>query len=250
MDRQGADGRRVCSTRVESVTDVGGLVREIRLRGPALAGWRCPPGAHVVVHVPTDAGPVRRVYSVWHGDPRSALVCLRLAVHAAGGPGTAWAQHAAPGDAVDVEPPRSKIGLAVGAAYHVFVGDETGAVPLLAMSAAVHRSVGPAAVPVIGVLETPTAASEMPGVPGVPPLPWVHRGRASAVTSPVLVRALRELRLPPGVGAAYLAGEAGTCRLLARHLVETRGWPRSAVKVQPQWAPGKPGFGAGPQRRP
>jgi len=231
------------------VTDVGERMQEIRLRGPALATWGCAPGAHVVVHVPTDARPVRRVYSVWQCDPQHALLCLRLVVHPGTGPGSTWAQHAAPGDPVDVEPPRSKISIDVDAAYHLFVGDETGAVPLLAMSAAIHRLAGHATVPVLGVLETATAATEMPGAPGVPPLPWAHRGRASAVASPVLVRALRELRLPPGIGTAYLAGEASTCRMLARHLIESRGWPRRAVQVQPQWAPGQPGFGAGPTTR-
>jgi hypothetical protein len=30
-----------------------------------------------------------------------------------------------------------------------------------------------------------------------------------------------------------------------RHLVEQRGWSRWSVHVQPQWAAGRPGFGAG-----
>lgn len=49
----------------------------------------------------------------------------------------------------------------------------------------------------------------------------------------------------PGV-----AGESSTCRLIARHLIEERGLARGSVKVQQQWAPGRPGFGAGPEKPP
>jgi NADPH-dependent ferric siderophore reductase len=78
----------------------------------------------------------------------------------------------------------------------------------------------------------------------VPPLPWVHRDGAPAVASRVLLRAVQALEMP-GAGAAYVAGESDTCRLVQRHLIEQRGWPRRAVHVQPQWAVGRPGFGAG-----
>jgi NADPH-dependent ferric siderophore reductase len=61
----------------------------------------------------------------------------------------------------------------------------------------------------------------------------------------VLLRAVQDLDLPAGPGAAYLAGESDTCRLIQRHLVEQRGWNRHVVRVQQQWAANRPGFGAG-----
>jgi NADPH-dependent ferric siderophore reductase len=70
-------------------------------------------------------------------------------------------------------------------------------------------------------------------------------GRAPAIASRILLRATQDLQLPAGAGAAYVAGESDTCRLVQRHLVEQRGWPRRSVHVQPQWAAGRPGFGAG-----
>jgi hypothetical protein len=96
------------------------------------------------------------------------------------------------------------------------------------------------------VFEASGPGGEVPGMPGTDPPQWVYRGTASPVGSRVLLAAVRHLSLPPGHGTAYLAGESSTCRLLARHLIEERGWPRRSVKVQQQWAPDRPGFGAGP----
>jgi NADPH-dependent ferric siderophore reductase len=220
---------------VHSVTDVTPHLRQIELAGPDLSGRA---GSHLVVHVPAGAGTVRRVYSIWRHSPAS--ITLRVVLHDAGGPGCTWARTATPGDRITVEPPRTKITLAERAAFHLFVGDETGAVPLLAMRAALPRD-----AVVHGVFEAADPGGEVPGTDGIPPLPWVHRGKSSAVASRVLLRAVQELSLPAGAGAAYIAGESDTCRLVQRHLVEQRGWSRHAIRVQQQWAPGRPGFGAG-----
>lgn len=209
-------------------------MREITLTGPDLPRLRIRPGAHLVVRLPQ----ARRVYSVWRHSPREASLTLRVLLHDAGGPGCVWAREIAVGDRVTVEQPRSKITLDETAAFHLFVGDETGAVPLLAM----RRG---ATSPVLGVFEAAGPQDEVPGFPGLSALPWVHRGGASAVASRVLLRAVQELSLPAGRGAAYVAGESDTCRLIQRHLVEQRGMSRRAVHLQPQWSPGRPGFGAG-----
>jgi len=230
-------------TRVRSVADVAAGLREIELTGPEVARLRSRPGAHLVVRVPAGDGYARRVYSIWTHDPRTSALTIRVALHDADGPGCRWARGVVPGERVTVEPPRSKITIDETASFHVFAGDETGAVPLLAMRAALHRNAAPPSV--FGVFEAATAAGEMPGPAGVPPLPWVHRGHAPATASRVLLRAVQGLELPAGTGAAYVAGESDTCRLIQRHLVEQRGWPRRAVHVQPQWVAGRPGFGAG-----
>jgi NADPH-dependent ferric siderophore reductase len=246
MSVQARGHRTQLATRVRSVADVTDHMREIELLGPGLPRLRCRPGAHLVVRVPTADGYARRVYSVWAFDPQLARLVIRVAIHSGDAPGCVWARTVRAGDLVTVEPPRSKITIDPAAAFHVFAGDETGAVPLLAMRAALHRaSGGQPPAPVFGVFETAGPGDEMPGADGVPGLPWVHRGRASAVASTVLLRAVQDLELPRGTGVAYVAGESGTCRLLQRHLVEQRGWARRAVLVQQQWAPRRPGFGAG-----
>jgi NADPH-dependent ferric siderophore reductase len=211
-------------------------MREIELVGPELPRLRPRPGAHTVVHVPVEDA--RRVYSIWRHRPATSSMTIRVAVHDAGGPGCVWARAVRPDDRITIEPPRSKITLAEAATFHLFVGDETGAVPLGAMMSAVRGG-----APVFGVFESVDAEDE---VPGLGPLPWVHRGPASAVGSRVLLRAVQELELPPPWGGvAYVAGESDTCRLIQRHLIEQRGWPRRSVLTQPQWKAGRAGFGAG-----
>lgn len=233
-------------TRVRSVTEVTDHMRQLELAGPDLRHLRIRPGAHVVVQVPAGGGHARRVYSIWTHDPREAALTIRVATHHGTGPGCAWARGVVPGDRVTVEAPRSKITVDETAAFHLFVGEETAAVPLLAMRAALHRSArGGTARPAFGVFEASGPGDEVPGAEGVPALPWVHRGSSPAVASRVLLRAVQELELPARAGTAYVAGESDTCRLVQRHLVEQRGWPRRAVRMQPQWAAGRPGFGAG-----
>ncbi|WP_433041652.1 siderophore-interacting protein [Dactylosporangium sp. CS-033363] len=229
--------RRHFLTRVEGVHDVAAGMRQVDLVGPEVPRLRFRPGAHVVVRVPSDTGEARRVYSIWSHEPRHSRLSLRIALHDAGGPGCVWARETRANDRVTLEAPRSKITLDETAAFHLFAGDETGAVPLLAMRAAL-----PKAATVVGVFEAAGAAQEMPAEE---PLPWVHRGRASAVGSRVLLRAVKDLELPPGKGAAYIAGESDTCRLLQRLLIEGRGFLRRSIHSQPQWTPGRPGFGAG-----
>nr|WP_269329801.1 siderophore-interacting protein [Kineosporia babensis] len=216
-------------------------MRQIELVGPGLRSLRVRPGAHLVVRVPTGQGEARRVYSIWTFRPREAALTIRVAIHDADGPGCVWARSVVPGDRITVEPPRSKITLDETATSHLFIGEETGAVPLLAMRAALHPRVS-----VHGVFEAAGPGHEVPGADGVPGLPWVHRGNAKAVGSRVLLRAVQELALPsPAGAAAYVAGESDTCRLIQRHLIEQRGLSRRAVRIQPQWSLGRAGFGAG-----
>jgi NADPH-dependent ferric siderophore reductase len=198
------------------------------------------PGSRQSGNGQTTKSVVRRVYSIWSLEPVRSRLTLRVAVHAGDAPGCVWARTAREGDRITLEEPRSKITIDAAARFHLFVGDETGAVPLLAMRAALDR-----VAPAYGVFEAPDEASEVPGKVDVPGIKWVHRGQKPAVASRVLLQALRDMTLPSGHGVAYVAGESATTRLLQRHLVEQRGWPRRAVLAQPQWAPDRPGFGAG-----
>jgi len=228
---------RLIDVRIDQYGAITPGMWELRLRGPALAHVRARPGAHVPVEIPVeDAAPVLRTYSVWARDPASAALTLRVAGHRPGGPGSRWAATAMVGQRLRIGLPRNKISLEPGAPYHVFAGEETGAVPLLAMLAAL-----PAGARAFGVLETVDTAHEL-SIPEGADLRWVHRGAASAVNSPVLLRAIRRLELPATPGVAYLAGESATCRAVARHLVTERGWPRRAVRSQAHWTPGQRGL--------
>lgn len=132
-------------------------MREIRLRGPALAMVGSKPGAHLAVEIPAAGGePVLRTYSVWSHTPSNASLTLRVALHDPGGPGSAWASTVATGDRLRLGTPSNRIALDPSAPYHVFVGEETGAVPLLTMLAAL-----PASADALGVLETTGPDAEL-----------------------------------------------------------------------------------------
>ncbi|MER5307681.1 siderophore-interacting protein [Streptomyces sp. NPDC002773] len=199
---------------------------------------RSKPGAHLPLEVPdADGVPRLRTYSVWAHDPSRATLTLRIALHRPGGPGSRWAGSVAAGDRTRVGTPRNRITLDPKARHHVFIGEETGAVPLLTMLAAL-----PAGAAAHGVLETTGPEGEFSAPYGPRGIPWVHRGRASAVGSRVLLEAVRRLELPPGPGVAYVAGEATTCRAVVRHLCGVRAWPRYAVRTQVHWAADRTGI--------
>jgi NADPH-dependent ferric siderophore reductase len=213
-------------------------MREIRLCGPALAMLPSKPGAHLPVEIPVAGQRSElRTYSVWSHTPADASLTLRVALHHPGGPGSRWASTVSTGERLRVGVPRNHITLEPTAPYHLFVGEETGAVPLLTMLAAL-----PASAETHGVLETTESDAELSPPVGARTLHWVYRGRASAADSLVLLQAVRRLTLPPGPGIAYVAGESGTCRAVLRHLLSERGWPRRAVRLQSHWTPGKCGL--------
>ncbi|MFD5492515.1 siderophore-interacting protein [Streptomyces sp. NPDC127091] len=244
MSRRGTGQRhrfqdtRMVDVKVAEVRGVTPHLRELTLVGPALTVLRSKPGAHLPVEVPDEAGvPQLRTYSVWAADPSRARLTLRVALHRPGGPGSRWADSVEAGTRTRVGAPRNRISLDPKARYHVFVGEETGAVPLLTMLAAL-----PAEAEAHGVLETTGPEEEFSAPYGARSLPWVHRGRGSAVASCLLLDAVRRLELPPQAGIAYVAGEATTCRAVVRHLCGERAWPRYAVRTQVHWATGRSGL--------
>jgi NADPH-dependent ferric siderophore reductase len=228
---------RLADVRIDRHVAVTPSMWEIRLRGPAFRMVSARPGAHVPVEVPLENGDtVLRTYSVWAHDPTTSSLTLRVVDHRPGGPGSRWAAGASVGQRLRIGLPRNRIALDPAAPYHVFVGDETAAVPLLTMLAAL-----PQAAQAFGVLETADSDNEL-SIPDGRAIGWAHRGAASAVNSPVLVRAVRRLELPERPGVAYVAGESATCRAVARYLVGTRGWHRRAVRTQVHWTPGRSGL--------
>ncbi len=214
----------------------------IRLGGPALHGLNCLPGQHIRVATgSTDTGgPLARMgelrtYSVWHADPAAGELHLCVLDHG-DGPGARWARTARPGLQVRFRGPEGSFTLRDDAPYHLFAGEETAAVAFGAMLRAV-----PEGVPVYGAIETATAADRLP-LPRATELTHPLRGTASAARSETLLRAVRDLDLPPTPGIAYIAGEARTIQLVTKHLTQDRQWPRRAIRTKPFWTPGKRGM--------
>jgi NADPH-dependent ferric siderophore reductase len=245
---RGLFSRLFLSATVAQVEQVTPHMRRIRLAGPDLADLAPRPGQQVRVNVgdqlswqavrggPSRLRDGRRTYSVWSYDP-TGLLDLCVLGHDGGGPGTRWAAAVRPGTQVRLSKPEGRFVLREDAPYHLFAGEETAAVALIAMARAL-----PATATVHGVLETDTAADELPQQGAHHLFPFVHRSGRPAADSDVLVDAVRALTLPGKPGVAYLAGEARTCQRIRAHLVRERGWPRRSVLVKPFWTPGRRGM--------
>lgn len=258
--------RVLLRARVDNVDPLARRTRRIVLAGPALAGLTWTPGQNVTLF-PRDPtrldswrqGPrdIKRSYSVWEYHPAGRLA---LAVYDHGGdsPGAAWARGVAPGDEAIITKPDGHLVARADASFHLFVGDDTAAVPF----GAILRGL-PASAQVRGVFECDDPADALP-LPRAGDLAWSYRHGAPAAGSPLLPTALADLDLPDprdpatstsidigsgsgsdgrtGRPVAYVAGEARTCQAVRRHLVSERGWERRQVIVQPFWTPGKRGM--------
>ncbi|MFB9320155.1 siderophore-interacting protein [Cryptosporangium minutisporangium] len=211
--------RVLTSAEVVAVTPIGGSAREVTLTAPEFGAWRCTAGQSVRLSV--GNGLSLRTYSIWTHS--GATLVLRGFSHA-DGPGSRWMAAAEPGVRVALTSPRGVFGLDPAAPWHLFIGDQTGAVPLLAMRAAL-----PGSARVHGAL---VAADRIP--PLGADLPWCLDGR--------LLDAVRSLDLPDEPGAAYVAGEQKACLAVRQYLRDERGWPRRSVRVSAHWTPGKRGM--------
>lgn len=228
---------------VTDVEDATSTIRRVRLVAEEPLTQPYTPGQHVRIQIndplslrgllrPADT---LRTYTIWDYEPRERAIELRVHLYGGDGIGLRWAETVRPGDPVTFWGPQGDFATR-DADFHLFAGDETGTCAFGPMI----RGLGEGAR-VYGVLESDRPGDELP-MPGGHDLRRVHRDGASAVASPALLAGLAELELPGNNGAAYVAGEARTCRLVRNFLVRERNWPRKSIRVKPFWAPGKRGL--------
>jgi NADPH-dependent ferric siderophore reductase len=231
---------------VERVEQVTRRMRRVTLTGGALTGLRWAPGQQVRVlfkdptHLrfwlsPRELWDWSRTYSLWDYDADAGRYELMVLDHGGDGPGARWIRDIGVGAPVIVGPPEGKFLARAVSPYHLFVGEETAAVCFGAMARALSGQ------RVIGALQGDTPEDHIE-LPGGGEFVRVERGEANASPSAVLVEAVRALTLPDGIGTAYLAGEAKTIQAVRRHLIDERGWTRSAIVTKPFWTPGKRGL--------
>ena len=173
-----------------------------------------------------DTEPVRRDYTPRHFDARTGELTLEFALHG-DGPAAQWAAQAAPGQRATIAGPRGSFIIPVDYDWHLLVGDDT-AIPAIAR----RLEELPATAQAIVLLQMPDVAD--------------RRSFKSAAAHSVrwvsdtveLLDAARALRLPPGEGYAWCAGEAGAIAALRKILVNEKGHDRHAIRAAAYWKQG------------
>jgi NADPH-dependent ferric siderophore reductase len=218
------------------------------LTAPGLEGLRYGAGQDLMFRVPRADGQVtNRRYTIRSFNAARATVTVDVSLHGAG-PGTDWIRAASAGERIDAIGPRGKITPRLNAAWHLFIGDETGMPGALAMMEALPSG---SAVTALFEVDTPADEQEPETRQGQPvQLRFAHRlGHSVPGDASLLEEALAEIALPAGPGHAYVAAEAGVVRRIQRTLAE-RGVPPEQISAKAYWRRGLPNAEHGEPTRP
>jgi NADPH-dependent ferric siderophore reductase len=176
-----------------------------------------------------------RDYTPRSFDPATGTLTIDLFVHG-DGPGSGWADAAAPGDVLGVAGPRGSAVLEAAFDWYLLVGDES-ALPTIAR----RLEDLPAGAPAVVVV---SAADERDrGYPGLEaPGRTVRWATAQGGDPEPLLAALRDVDRPQGRGFAWAAGEATVLRDVRRWLLDEAGFDRDRVDVNGHWRRGTTDF--------
>ncbi|MFE7429245.1 siderophore-interacting protein [Streptomyces sp. NPDC057545] len=177
--------------------------------------------------IPEPERPLMRSFTVRGYDRASGVMTVDFVLHGDDGPAARWGRGARPGEVLGMVGPSAAYARPLPAAdWLLLAGDET-ALPAIGT---LLESLPAGSRAVVYAEVADAAEHRMLHSPGEVSVHWVDRDRGGA-----LVDAVRAAELPPGPGAAWLAGEAGAVRALRRHLVGERGLPRNAVEFSGYW---------------
>lgn len=224
---------------------LGTCWRALRIHCPDMGRLHYTPGQHVRIEIRDPFslyGIVRpvetmRTYTVWDWDRQALTFELRAHLYRDGGDGIGlnWMREVRRGDRVRFWGPQGDF-LLGSARRHLFIGEETASVAFAPMARAVGA--GGEAIAIVEA-EGPDDASPLTAAHGE--VRRVYRQGASPVASTCLLQAVASAGIAARDTLAYIAGEAGTCQMLRRHLI-AEGWEPGQIRVKPFWAPGKRGL--------
>ncbi len=183
---------------------------------------------HVKFMFADDSGEmIRRDYTPRHFDQARRELTIEFAIHGHG-QASEWSRQAAIGKEAVVGGPRGSMIVPMDYEWHLLAGDAT-ALP------AIHRRLdelppGTRAI-VIGQLADAADRRRFENSAAQVDLQWVS-------TPDELVAAVRALRLPPGEGYAWGAGEARAMAALREVLLVDKAHPREATRVAAYWKHG------------
>jgi NADPH-dependent ferric siderophore reductase len=219
-------------------------MQAIALTAPELDGFAYLPGQDVMLLVAADGNkPVRRRYTIRSLDEAKLELTLNIVRHGQG-PGERWLKAAKPTDTIEGIGPRGKISPSATADWHLFIGDESAMPAILAMT----ESLPPEARATL-VIEVPDPQDEQePDAVASTRVTWLHRLGCPAGDPGLLTAEAREVELPPGVGHAYLFGEASVV-LALREVLESRGLRPDQMSPKAYWGRGRANAGHGEPAR-
>lgn len=167
-----------------------------------------------------------RNYSVRHRD--GALLTLDIALHRQG-PGSSWAETAAPGHRVVLDHARAWYRPPADTRWQLVVTDLSG----LPAAARIIEEM-PTGGAAIVIAEVPAAddLDYLPRRDGISVLPLIGTGNGTCPSA--LAAAVRDISMPAGPGYCWFAGEAAESRAVRKDL-RARGWHRDRYDITGYW---------------
>jgi NADPH-dependent ferric siderophore reductase len=173
-----------------------------------------------------DGEIVRRDYTPRRFDRARRELTIEFALHGHGH-ASEWARQVVPGQPATIGGPRGSMIIPMDHDWHLLAGDAT-ALP------AIHRrleELAPRSRAIVVVQASDPADRRALTSAAQLDLQWVHDADELAVV-------VRDLRLPPGDGFVWAAGEASAMARLRRILLDEKGHPHQAMRVAAYWKRG------------
>jgi NADPH-dependent ferric siderophore reductase len=221
------------SLTVESVRQLSPRMLRVTLRGDELEGfWSPSPDDHMKVFFPTPNGESEgRDYTPRHFDADAGVLTVDFALHR-GGLGAEWAQHAKPGDPVQIGGPRGSKVISAPNAWWILIGDET-AIPAIGrrleeMEADTH---------VIAIVAVTGPEEELAFETNVNlTTHWIHRSDAVASDPEPFLNLLSQLQLPPFPGFVWIGAETEVSKAVRSYFIVTLGHAPEWIKAAAYWS--------------
>lgn len=206
---------------------VGPRLRRVCLHVEKPEALAIPSGADCAVGVYFDGTSTgeSRTYSVRHHDGNR--IDVDIALHA-GGPGTAWARSAEPGDCVGLDHARAWYRPTTAGAWQLLVTDLAG---LPATARIVEQTPPSMSTTVIVEAVDHHDLDYLPVRPGVTVVPSL--GTGNGVTPSRLPELARGVELPES-GYCWCAAEAAASREIRKYL-RSRGWTIDQYDISGYW---------------
>lgn len=185
--------------------------------------------------MPKERQPYVRNYSVRRFDPDALEMDIEFVDHGEGGPASAWARDARPGDEIGLLTDGVYYLPSPGSEVQLLVGDESA---LPAIVSILEQA--PETLRALVYLEVPSADDVRPlrPLPGVE-VHWLARTDPHGVPGRLALEAVRAADLPREHLYCFVAGENALPTGLRRHLVRERGVAKDDITFIGYWKHGQ-----------